>query len=164
MPFLGDFPTGQTLFLDANIFLEHLLTGEPTCTTLLQRIRVGEVQGITSVVVLAEVRHRLVLTEAVRRGVVPDGRRALARLRSHPHLLAQLQSIDDGLNTLLELPLRIVSVTPRQFRMAQRLASRYHLLTNDALHLAALWAHGLRHLASADRDFLRIPRLTLWAP
>lgn len=164
MPRLSEFPAGGALFLDANIFLEHLLRGEPSCTTLFQRLRDGEVRGITSVAVVAEVRHRLLLTEATRRGLVTEPRRALEVLRNRPELLRHLGVADETLNLLLETPLRIVSVTPAQFRTAQRLSLRYQLLTNDALHLATLRAHGLRHLASADRDFRRVPRLTVWMP
>ena len=164
MPRLSDFPAGGLLFLDANIFLEHLLRGEPACTTLFQRLRDGEVRGVTSVAVLAEVRHRLLLTEAVRRGYVAGSHRALNVLRNRPAILGRLSACDAGLNLLLETPVHIVSSTPGQFRTAQRLSLRYHLLTNDALHLATLRAHGLRHLASADRDFARVPNLTLWIP
>jgi len=152
------------VFLDANIFLEHLLSSEPTCTTVFQRLRAGEIRGVTSVVVLAEVRHRLLLTEAVRRGYVTRPQRALEVLRTRPDILGRLWQCDEGLNMLLGGSLRVVSCTPTQFRTAQRLSLRYRLLTNDALHLATLRAHRVRHLASADRDFLRVRSLTLWRP
>ena len=164
MPRLSEFPAGGSLFLDANIFLEHLLNGEPACTALFQRISAGEIRAVTSVIVLAEVRHRLLLTEAVRRGYVSEATRALQVLRTRPDILRHLHICDTSLNLLLETPLRIISVTPAQFRAAQHLSLRHHLLTNDALHLAALRAVRLRHLASADRDFRVIPRLTVWYP
>lgn len=163
MPKLGDFPAGETLFLDANIFLEHLLREEPVCTALFHRLRKGEIHGVTSVAVLAEVRHRLLLTEAIRLGYVTNSQRALEVLRAHPELIRHLGSCDMGLNLLLEAPLRVVSVTPAQFRQAQRLSLRYHLLTNDALHMATLRTQHLRHLASADADFRGVPRVTLWS-
>lgn len=162
MPRLADVPAGGTLFLDANIFLEHLLSREPTCTAFFQRLRSRELIGVTSVVVLAEVRHRLLLTQAVRLGYVNTPHRALEVLRSRPTVLSHLKACDVGLNWLMETGLRVVSVTPVQFRMAQRLSLRYHLLTNDALHLATMRTHRLRHLASNDADFLRVPRLTVW--
>ena len=146
MPRLGDFPAGGTLFLDANIFLEHLLRSESIFTALFQRLSTGEIRGVTSVAVLAEVRHRLLLTEAIRRGYVAAPHRALEVLRARPEILRHLVACDAGLNLLLETPLRVVSVTPAQFR------------------LATMRAHRLRHLASADRDFRRVPRVTLWSP
>ena len=163
MPRLPDLPAGTTLFLDANIFLEHLLGGHPACTTLFQRLDSGEVRGITSVAILAEVRHRLLLTELVRRGHISRPHRALDALRQRPELLDRLSGCDDGLDALLDR-IRVVGVTPAQFRSAQRLSLRYRLLTNDALHVATMRAHRLRHLASADRDFLRVRPLTVWTP
>lgn len=164
MPRLSEFPSGGTLFLDANIFLEHLLRGEPSCTVLFQRLRTREVHAVTSVAVLAEVRHRLLLTEAVRRGFVLQPHRALERLRTRPELLERLGVCDEALNLLLETPVRLVSVSPAQFRLAQRISIRHHLLTNDALHVATARAQRLRHFASADRDFHRVPDLMLWFP
>ena len=162
MPSLSEFPVGGSLFVDANIVLAHLLWADRACSTLLQRVQRGEIRAMISVVAWAEVRHRLLLTEAVRQGSVPAGRSALDALRHHPEILRSLGRCDEALAALLETGIRLVSVPPAQFRVAQRLSLRYHLLTNDALHLAVMRAHRLRHLASADRDFLHIPRLTLW--
>ena len=162
MPRLHVFPPGGRLFIDANIFLEHLIRSELACTAFFQRLRQGAIHGVTSVAVLAEVRHRLLLTEIVRRGYVTRPHRALETLRSRPELLRHLGDCDAGLNLLLQVPIRLVSLTPAQFRAAQRISLRYHLLTNDALHVATLRAHGLHHLATADADFRRVPRLILW--
>ncbi len=38
------------------------------------------------------------------------------------------------------------------------------LLTNDALIVAVMQAHGLVNLASSDADFDRVPGLTRYAP
>lgn len=165
MPHLSNVPTGTALLLDANIFLEHLLSSNAVCGSFFRRLQAGELRGVTSVVVLSEVRHRLLLTEVVRQGHVANTRRALNLLRQRPELLLHLShACDRWLSVLLELPLRLVSVTPAQFRHAQRLSGRHRLLTNDALHLATLRAHRLHHLASADHDFRRIPHLTVWYP
>src|SRR3989338_5463179 len=132
MPRLYELPAGETLFVDANIFLEHLLNSEPTCAAFFQRIQRREIHAVTSVGVLSEARHRLLLTEAIRRGDVRKPGRALAVLQKRPELLRHLAACDAGLNLLLETPLRIVSTTLAQFRLAQRLRLRHHLLTNDA--------------------------------
>ena len=78
MPHLIDFPSGGSLFLDANIFLEHMLRAELSCTALFQQLQVREVRGVTSVVVVAEVRHRLAASgerggQEVRAGYNPNG-------------------------------------------------------------------------------------------
>src|SRR3989338_10383323 len=145
MPHLIDFPSGGSLFLDANIFLEHMLRAELSCTALFQQLQVREVRGVTSVVVVAEVRHRLLLTEALRQGYITNARRALETLRQSPHILRRLDVCDSMLNQLIQgASIRIVSVTPAQFQRAQRLSIKHHLLTNDALHVATMRAHHLR--------------------
>ena len=165
MPSLSSFPSGGKIFIDANIFLEHMLQGEPSCTAFFQRLSRKEIHAVTSVGVIAEVRHRLLLTEAVRRGYVARPQRALEALRTKPHILRHLESCDVALNTLLEATVhRIVSVTPSQFRKAQKISIRFQLLTNDALHAASIRAHRLRHIASADHDFQHVRNLTVWSP
>src|SRR5262245_30149862 len=141
MPSLSLFPAGGTIFVDANIFLEHLLQGDPICTAFFQRLSRKEIHAVTSVAVIAEVRHRLLLTEAVRRGYVARPQRALEALQTKPSVLRHLESCDTALNALLDATVhRRVSVTPTQFKRAQKLSIRFHLLTNDALHVASVRA------------------------
>ena len=165
MPLLSSFPPGGKIFIDANIFLEHMLQGEPSCTAFFQRLSRKEIRAVTSVGVIAEVRHRLLLTEAVRRGYVTRPQRALETLRTKPSILRHLETCDAVLNALLEATVhRMVSVTPSQFKKAQKISIRFQLSTNDALHVASLRAHRLRHIASADYDFQRVRNLTVWSP
>ena len=126
MPHLSLFPAGGTIFVDVNIFLEHLLQGEPSCTAFFQRLSRKEIHAMTSVGVIAEVRHRLLLTEAVRRGYVVRPQRALEALRTKPSILRHLDACDTALNALLAVTLRrVVSVTPYQFGIAQKISLRY---------------------------------------
>lgn len=165
MPPLSQFPAGGAIFVDANIFLEHLLQGEPHCTVFFQRLSRREIHAVVSVGVLAEVRHRLLLTEAMRRGYIARPQRALEVLRKKPSILRHLDTCDQTLNTLIGATVhQVVNVTPTQFHAAQKISLRYQLLTNDALHIAMLRAHRLRHIASADQDFQRVPHLTVWHP
>src|SRR5438309_12105646 len=107
---LSGFPAGGILFIDANIFLEHFLNGEPSCTILFQRIRLREIYAVTSVLVLSEVRHRLLLTEAVRKRLVPPTQRALNVLRAHAEIIGRLNDTDKALDLLLEIPIRVVGI------------------------------------------------------
>ena len=163
MPRLEILPVGASVFIDANIFLEHFLRRAPSCTAFLERVWNRDVAGTTSVLVLSEVRHGLLRAEAGARYHLPS-RRTLRYLREHPDAIATLTESRRALLELRSWPLRIVHVTRSQFWHATRLSERFGLLTNDALHLATLRAHGLRHLASADRDFRHIPHLTVWTP
>jgi len=163
MPRLHDLPTSTVIFIDANIFLEHFLRREKSCTIFLERIWNHEVLGVTSVSVLAEVRHGLLRAEASTRHHLAS-RNTLRYLREHPDTIARLTESREALTELKRWPLRLVHLTRGQFWRACQLSERYGLLTNDATHLATIRAHGIKHLASADRDFRRVPGLTLWAP
>ena len=165
MPRLDDVPSGTVLFIDANILLGHFLQQQPACTSFLERVWTKDVIGVTSVLALAEVRHALLRAEVSARYGLP-ARRTTAYLREHPHLVGRLTESRRALGELRRWPLRLVHVTRRQFWEGCRLSERYGLLTHDAIHLATLRFHGLHDLASADRDFTRLPLpgLTVWAP
>ena len=64
---LAALPSGSRVFIDANIFIYHFARSPLTasCTAFLQRVEVGELEGITSVVTLAEAAHRLMILEAI---------------------------------------------------------------------------------------------------
>jgi predicted nucleic acid-binding protein len=67
---LPNLPSGADVFLDANVFIYSFSGRSNQCRDLLHRCSVEEVFGITTLEVINEVSHRLMLTEAVANGVV----------------------------------------------------------------------------------------------
>ena len=65
---------------------------------------------------------------------------------------------------LTHLPLHVIAVTPKLWHRAIQISRESGLLMNDAIILACLRRLHLRHLASNDTDFARVPGLTLWRP
>lgn len=62
-----EIPDHSEVFVDANVFVYHF--SGPTeytnsCTQFLQRIEEARLSGLTSVLVLAETLHRLMIIEA----------------------------------------------------------------------------------------------------
>ena len=57
-----------------------------------------------------------------------------------------------------------MTVSPTLLATAAALCQQLGLLTNDALVVAVMQAHGLTKLASLDADFDRVPGLTRYAP
>lgn len=163
MPRLIDLPSGTAVFIDANIFLGHFLQQHPTCTSVLERVWSRDLIGVTSVLVLGEVRHGLLRAEVSVRYALAS-RQTLRYLREHPRVIAELTKSRQALHELRRWPIRIVNLTRGQFWQACRISERDGLLTNDALIVATMRAHRLTHLASNDSDFLRVPGITLWRP
>lgn len=62
---LEEIPAGARIFIDSTIFIYHFTAASPACRTLLERCEAGDVRGLTSTAVLAEVAHRLMMSEAL---------------------------------------------------------------------------------------------------
>jgi len=156
-------PASSRIFLDSTIFIYHATGTSPQCRDLLERCEAGDVSGVTSVVVLAEVAHRLMIIEAVASGVV-SGRDVVKKLRARPDLARRLHVYQEHID---RIPLMGVDIVPLELRVLIRSADvrrQYGLLVNDSLVVAAARELGIAHLASAHADFRRVEEMTLYRP
>lgn len=159
---LPNVPRGADVFLNANIFIYAFAALSTDCRELLRRCASEEVCGITTLEVINEVTHRLMLSEAVATGVITRASavalkgkwREVTRLTQY---WAQTVRIF-GLNILI-----LASDEPRLHR-ADTMRSRHGLLTNDSLILAAMDEYGIGCLASRDGDFDHVSSLTVYKP
>ena len=159
-------PAGQTVFLDANILVyaatAHLQYGA-ACQRLLEQIENKVINGCTSAHVLGDLSHRLMTIEA-----------ALAHARSltgianwlrrHPAEVQRLNQYRQSIDDLQAIPVVIFPVTGPFVSRAADFSRQFGLLTNDALVVVVMQAHGLSHLASLDADFDHVPGITRYAP
>lgn len=86
---LDRIPASSRVFLDSTIFIYHAAGASPQCRTLLERCEAGEITGLTSVLVVAEVAHRLMIIEAVAARLV-SGKNIVKKLRARPDLVRRL--------------------------------------------------------------------------
>jgi predicted nucleic acid-binding protein len=157
---------GEAVFVDANTltyhFQPHPLWGL-ACTQLLQRIENQQLVGYTSSHVIGEVSHRLMTLEAhtlLGWPMVGIGN----RLRAHPAEVRKLGRFRSAVENLVQSNLQILMVTPALWIACVAFSQQIGLLTNDALIVAVMQAHGLSKIASHDADFDRVPGLTRYAP
>ena len=156
-------PPASRIFLDSTIFIYHATGASAQCRALLERCEFGDVAGVTSVVVLAEVAHRLMTIEAVATGLVP-GKGVVKKLRARPDLVRRLHVYHEHIE---RIPLMGIDVVPLEIGALLRSADirrEYGLLVNDSLVVAAAHGSGIGHLASADPDFARVKDLKLYRP
>jgi predicted nucleic acid-binding protein len=71
---IENLPAGARLFLDANIFVYAFLGHSNQCRELLRRCAAEQVLGITTLDVVNEVTHRMMLAEALGSGVIKRDR------------------------------------------------------------------------------------------
>lgn len=160
---IDELPAGSVVFIDSTIFIYHFAGVSEDCRALLERCERGEVHGITSVIVLAEVAHRLMALEAVSRKVVTPGNVA-KKLREKPALVRKLSAYQEQVRTI---PLMGIDIAPFDLRLllsSAQLRTRYGLLVNDSLVAAAALDAQAGAIASADRDLRRVKGLSFYAP
>ena len=86
------------------------------------------------------------------------------RLRQNPTEVKQLVAFRQAIQEVPQFGIRILTIDPTQFDAAAAVSQQTGLLSNDALIVAVMQAHGLTNAASADPDFDRVPALTRYAP
>ena len=162
---IADLVAGDVVFVDANTltyhFEPHAVWGPP-CSDLLQRIENGELSGFTSTHALSEVAHRLMTIQASALFTWPFAGIG-NRLRTHPAQVQKLTAFRVGIDRILQSNLQVLAITPVMLATAAALSQGFGLLTNDALIVAVMQAHGLTKIASNDCDFDRVPGLTRYA-
>jgi uncharacterized protein len=161
-----DLALGSTVFIDANIFV-YAFTHDPAfgtaCDELLERIDKGELQGVTSSTILAEMAHKLMTEEAVvLTGRSPSG---MANwLKRHPSEVQRLALYRHAIDELTAIGVQILPVGGPAVSHAADFSRQIGLLTNDAVTVAIMLDNGLTNLASNDADFDRVPGITRYAP
>lgn len=163
---LANLARGDQVFLDANTLIYHHAphpTFGPACSQLIQRIENQELTGFTATPVLSEVAHRLMIFEA---GTLPGWTLAGAkrRLQQQPNAVQGLSRFRQAIAAILQSRLQVLSVAPALILSAKAISQQTGLLSNDALLVAVMQAHGLTKLASGDTDFDRVPGITRYAP
>ena len=163
---LHEIPPGTEIFIDANIFVYHFAGPTPltsACSAFLRRIENRDLIGFTSLTVVAEVLHRLMIIEATEKLQI-ETQRAVRYLKQHPteatklteHLTVTEKIPAIGIHLLV--PTLDDLLTSQEFKMASG------CLTNDAINLAVMKRHRLTHIATNDPDFIRVASLRVWRP
>jgi predicted nucleic acid-binding protein len=159
-----DVPAGTRCFIDANIFVYHLVdTPElsDACSDFLERVEERELTGVTSAV--AEVIHKVMLVEAMTKHNLPH--RGLAhRLQRHAQLLADLKQHAEVAKLVHALAVQVIPTTLALLEAATELAVIHEVLTNDAITLAVMRQEGLSDIVTNDENFGRVKGLTVWTP
>ena len=132
------------------------------CHQLLERCLREEVTGITLFETLSEITHRLMVAEALAKGLI--GRGGAKELR---HNLRVIPSLSDyWRNTERVLALNLVLMPPDEaiVRGAQAERQAAALLTNDSMIVSCMREYGVSFLATNDSDFERVADITLFKP
>lgn len=160
---LAELTAEQTVFVDANIFIYHFTGLSQECSDFLCRCERGELWGVTGIHILLEILHRLMMIEAVSKGLVAPGNVA-KKLREKPNVVEQLADYQIQTEAILEMGIDVVELTPDHLKATSRYRRRHGLLVNDSLTVAAMEIEGIPNLATADPDFARVETIQVYSP
>jgi predicted nucleic acid-binding protein len=156
-----------TIFIDANIFLHTILGAgkeSASCTRFLEEADAGAFPSATSVIVLNEVLHRLLIASVVSSsGVGADS--AVHHMKVHPDAVRDAGAVWEVMDDIRSIGhMKICGISPDTFERSLPLMQKWGLLGNDALHVACMEENSIVTIATYDRDFSRVDHITAIAP
>jgi predicted nucleic acid-binding protein len=161
---LADIPSRTQVFIDTNIFVLYYgntPTLKAICQQFLERTTRQELQGYTSVTVVAETIHRIMVTEAAAE-LALSSRETVEYLQKHPNYVRKLTKHTQVASDIYHMGINILPVTYKHLHGMKRIQTEYGLLTNDALIAAVMKANKLQHLATHDAAFSRVGHIRVW--
>ena len=157
----------DNIFIDANIFIyyvgDHPVFAD-TCEKLLLDVETNRSVGVTSIFVLNEVFHKMMMLEACDRFNIGMGH-VVRYLKDNHQVISSLTTCRENIERIKHINnLRVIEVPSRLFNKAINFSWRYGMLTTDAIHVATMHEYNIRTVATNDRDFERVEWLKVWKP
>lgn len=167
MPILSDLEDGSSVFIDANIFVYHFSKKSKynlDITNFLERIEKGRLKGFTSIQVIQETSHRLMIFEAATLLEKFNLKDLVYYLKVHPETIKKMEIHQSVPAQIVSFGLEIVSPDMNTVIRSQKMKNRYGFLTNDALNLQIMEDLEISNIASNDSDFERVDFVNLYRP
>jgi hypothetical protein len=156
-----------TIFIDANIFLNTIFSSgkeSATCARFLEEAGTGVFPTATSVIVLNEVLHRLIIASVVSSsGIAPES--AVHQIKLHPEFVREAEAVWEVMEDIRSIrSMKIYGISPATFERSLAIMQEWGLLGNDALHVACMEEHSIGTIATYDRDFSRVSSIKIRKP
>ena len=160
---LEDVPDGENVFVDANILIYHFSGTSLACQAFLQRCESQQVAAFTGVHSVLEVMHRLMILEALQKGLITGGQPA-RKLKEQPEIVKALQAYNQSVQHIPRLHIRVRAITSTVVRASEAIRVQAGLMTNDSVTVALMRQLSLTAIATADADFNNVSGLRVYQP
>jgi predicted nucleic acid-binding protein len=160
---LEDLPGGTPIFVDANIFIYHFSGISLECRAFLQRCESRQVEAFPGVHIVLEVMHRLMMLEALQKGLITGGQPA-RKLQEQPEITKVLREYNQSVQHIPRLSIRVRTITSGVVRASEAIRVQNGLMTNDSITVALMRKLSLTAIATADADFDNISALRVYQP
>lgn len=161
---LDDIPTGSLCVVDTNVMIYAEQGVSAQAQRFIRRCASGELKAVLPQIVWQELSHKLMLAEAMTRGLT-SGENPAARLAAKPDAIRNLSLYRAKVKALVDLgfgfePCQLGDLTERGFA----LQDQYGLLTNDAVVCAVALRLKADALVSNDKSFRGVTELEIYYP
>jgi predicted nucleic acid-binding protein len=160
---LSQLRSGERVFIDANIFLYHFTGVSEECKEFLKRCEAGDLYGVTGLTVMAEVCHRLMIAEAIRRGLIRSSK-PVAQLQRKPEVVRMLSEYSAEIMNITGWGILVMDLEKDALMQSQVYRTQFGLLTNDSFILVYMRIANTDKLATNDKAFARIPSIRVYSP
>jgi len=160
---LEDLPSGARIFVDANILIYHFSGISLECRAFLQRCESRQVEAFTGVHILLEITHRLMVLEALQKGLITGGQPA-RKLKEQPEIIKSLRAYNQSVRQIPRLRIRVRTITSAIVRASETIRMQEGLMTNDSVTVALMRMMGLIDIATADADFDNVSHIRVYQP
>lgn len=160
---LNELKTGENVFIDANIFIYNFCAQSAECREFLIRCAKKELTGYTSTLVISEVLHRLMVAEALQKGLINE-KYSVKQLKEKPEIVKTLSTYNYDVKKILEMNISILELTKEYLNDSEKIRKEEGLLVNDSIIIASMRVLGFANLATNDNDFDRIKWLRIYKP
>jgi len=160
---LKDIPQGAEIFIDANVFIYHFTGNSAECSEVLARCEDGELAGVTSAIVTAEVMHRMMLAEASLKKLA-KAPQIVKKLKERPEIVCRLADYFVAVQAIFEMGIKVYPLTPESILNSQVIRARYGLMVNDSLIAAMMREIGVEAIATNDDGFSRVEWIKVYKP
>ena len=161
---LDDIPSGSLCVVDTNVLLYAEHGSSVQAQRFLRRCSQGELSGVLPQTVWQELAHKLMLAEAMMKGLIAEGKPAL-RLASKPELVKGLSLYRAKVNALVDLGLGFAACTLEDLtKTAFKMQEKYGFLTKDAVVLSVALRLKADVLVSSDKAFHGVTEIAVHYP
>jgi predicted nucleic acid-binding protein len=151
------------VFIDANIFIYHFTGVSEESSFFLSQCEAGRCTGITSANVILEVLHRLMMVEAVHKGLIHPPN-LITKLTKHPEIIKQLHDYFTNTQKIEQMGIQIKPVSAETILKSQNNRIRYGLMVCDSIIITIMEEEGISFLATKDQDFNAVMGVTILSP
>ena len=161
---LDDIPVGSLCVVDTNVLIYAEQGVSPQAQRFIRRCASGELKAVLPQTVWQELAHKLMLAEAMMRGLT-SGENPAAKLAAKPDAIRGLSLYRAKIKSLVDLsfgfePCQLGDLTEGAFALLEQ----YALLTNDAVVLAVALRLKADALVSSDKSFRGVAELDVYYP